>query len=364
MVVKQPEIDGHIGLPEHEVPAEIPSHPTGDILSSKDNLVSSYFRIFRDFRRRDLVQFCEQHDKLYREAIRNHDHLEVTKHYYGLMADVIETYYGDGWHFCPPEFPGQSRADATIRMYRRVADLAGLKPGHAALDLGCGVGGMLRFVAHDSGADVTGITLGENEVEQANQLIHRDGLNQRCQVVQGDCQAMPFESNTFDSVYAVYSLKYYPDLNRVLSEINRVLKPGGRFVAYCLCKSRQFCSDNPEHVKLLNDFEYSTAMPSLHSVQSMTESAAENGLTCVGDEDLSKGKLNWYAYWVRNPLLPWLVSSRLIYGLARTAEAIRILPKGFARFNDTHLAGTLRHIIGGGKTGVLTGSVLLTFEKN
>jgi cyclopropane fatty-acyl-phospholipid synthase-like methyltransferase len=152
-------------------------------LKSKDNLVKSYLRIFRDFRRHDLIEFCEQHDEMYREALRSRDHLAVTKHYYGLMADVIETYYGDGWHFCPPAHKGQSRADATIRMYDRVSSLLDLQPGKTALDLGCGVGGMLRYVARQSGANITGITLGENEVEQANQLIAGEGLDELCNVV-------------------------------------------------------------------------------------------------------------------------------------------------------------------------------------
>ncbi len=332
-------------------------------LKSIDNLLSSYLRIFREFRRRDLIEFCEQHEAMYREALHHQDHLAVTKHYYGLMADVIETYYGDGWHFCPPEFKGQSREDATARMYDRVSGLLQLNPEKHALDLGCGVGGMLRHVARQSGAKITGITLGENEVQQANQLIGAEGLSEQCHVVQGDSQAMPFESESFEGVFAVYALKYYPDLSRVLSEIHRVLKPGGRLVAYCLCKSRKYDDNQPEQRKLLNDFEYSTAMPPLHTVDGTIKTAADAGLTCVFDEDLSDGPLNWYSYWVSNPLLPWMVSSRFVYGLARSAEAVRILPRGFARFNDTFLAGTLRHIIRGGKTGVLTGSALLTFEK-
>lgn len=339
-------------------PAPEPLQP-----NSKDNLVTSYLRIFREFRRRDLTEFCDRHEELYREAVDNQNHLAVTQHYYGLMAEVIETYYGDGWHFCPPEFPGQSRADATTAMYRRVSELLQLQPEKVALDVGCGVGGMLRYLAGHSGARLTGLTLGENEAQQANQLIARDGLSELCRVVQGDCQAMPFESASFDGAYAVYALKYYPDLTRVLGEIHRVLKPGGRLVAYCLCKSKQFRSDRAQDRQLLSDFEYSTAMPPLHSVQSIVEAAGNNGLACVSDEDLSHGQMTWYSYWVRNPLLPWLVSSRVVYGLARSAEAVRILPRGFARFNDTFLAGTLRHIIRGGKTGVLTGSALLTFEK-
>ena len=251
------------------------------------------------------------------------------------MSDVIETYYGEGWHFCPPDHTGQSRADATASMYDKVSDLLRLQPGDRALDLGCGVGGMLRYVAQRTGNPVSGITLGENEVEEANRLIGTAGLQDLCEVVQGDSQAMPFESSTFQAVYAVYALKYYPDLDRVFREIHRVLKPGGRFVAYCLCKSKNYDESEAAHRQLLSDFQYSTAMPPLHTVQGMIEAAADIGLTCVGDEDISVGELNWYSYWVRNPLLPWLVNSRLVYGLARTAEAVRILPRGFARFNDT-----------------------------
>ncbi|MBZ0097453.1 MAG: methyltransferase domain-containing protein, partial [Taibaiella sp.] len=291
------------------------------------------------------------------------DHLAVTRHYYGLMTDVIEAYYGDGWHFCPPEYAGQSRAGATVRMYNRVAELLQIKPGNFALDVGCGVGGMLRYVARYSGANLTGITLAENEVDKANQLIDLERLDGQCQVIQGDSQAMPFESCSFDGVYAVYSLKYYPDLSRVLSEIHRVLKPGGRLTAYCLCKSKQFDPGQSQHRQLLNDFEYSTAMPPMHSVQSIIEAAEISGLKCVEDDDLSRGQLNWYYYWVRNPLFPWVVSSKIVFGLIKAAEAGRIFPNGFARFYDIFLAGTLRHIIRGGRTGVLTGSALLTFEK-
>jgi ubiquinone/menaquinone biosynthesis C-methylase UbiE len=332
-------------------------------LNSKENLFSSYLRIFREFRRHDLTEFCDRHAELYADALASKNHLKVTQHYYGLMADVIETYYGDGWHFCPPEYEGQNRSDSTVRMYNRVSELLQLSPDDFALDVGCGVGGMLRHVARHSGARLTGITLGDNEVVQANQLIGIDGLDDRCRVVQGDSQAMPFESSSFDGVYAVYALKYYPDLSRVLGEIQRVLKPGGRFVAYCLCKSKKFDSNQISHRRLLNEFEYSTGMPPLQSVQSIIAAAAQYGLKCIADDDLSQDGLTWYSFWVRNPLLPWVVSSRAIYGLVKSAEAVRILPKGFARFNDTFLAGTLRHIIQGGKTGILTGSALLTFER-
>ncbi len=331
--------------------------------SKSNSLVGNYLKLFREFRRNDLVGFCEKHDELYREAKATGDHIPVTRHYYGLMASLIATYYGDGWHFCPPQHKGQCRADANLDLYRRLACILELEPGKTSLDVGCGVGGMMRMIARETGANLTGITLGENEVDEGNRLAQQDDIQDICRLVQGDSQAMPFDDQTFDAAYAVYALKYYPTLDRVLSEIHRVLKAGGRFVAYCLCKSNSYLDSNPQHKQVLSQFEYSTAMPSLHSVQSMIAAAEKVGFECSASVDISRRDLTWYSYWVQNPIMPWVVSSRLIYGLTRGAEAIRILPRGFTRFNDTFLAGTLRHIIRGGRMGILTGSALMTFEK-
>jgi len=336
-----------------------PAHKT----ASGDNLLTGYLRLFRDFRRTDLVQFCDEHHRLVEQARQTRDFAEATQHYYGLMAPVIETYYGEGWHFCPPEFPKQSRQDATRRLYRLVVRQLGLDHTKHGLDIGCGIGGMLRFVAKHTGAAMTGLTLGENEVEQANVAIADEGLADRCRVLQGDNCAMPIADETFDAAYAVYSLKYHSNLDIVFQELHRVLKPKGRFAAYCLCKSKIYRREDPTHARILADFEYSTAMPSLHTVDDMIESANRAGLRCVDNVDISTGELTWYSWWVRNPLLPWLVSSPVTYGLTRFCEALRILPRGFAIFNDTFLAGTVRSIIRGGRTGVLTGSALLTFEK-
>jgi sterol 24-C-methyltransferase len=342
----------------------MPTNSPPSVADAKgDNLVSNYLRLFRDFRRNDLDQFFAEHCQLFDEAQQTEDYAAATRHYYGLMTSVIATYYGEGWHFCPPEFNGQNRQAATQRMYRLVADKLDLQPGKQTLDIGCGVGGMVRFLAQHSGAHVTGITLGANEVEQAGNAIAADDLGDLCTVIQGDSRNMPFDDATFDSAYAVYALKYYPNMTTVLGEIHRVLKPGGRFTAYCLCKSKTYRADDPVHAKVLSDFEFSTAMPPLHTVDAIVGSAQDAGLRCVEDIDISTGDLTWYSYWTRNPLLPWLVNSRLTYALARTGEAIRILPRGFARFNDAFLAGTLRHIIRGGRLGILTGSAMLTFQK-
>lgn len=59
---------------------------------------------------------------------------------------------------------------------------------------------------------------------------------------------MPFEDGSFDCGYAIYSLKYFSDLEPIFKEIARVLKPGGRFVVYDLVKTSDFDEECGEHV--------------------------------------------------------------------------------------------------------------------
>jgi len=325
-------------------------------------LVGNYLRALLGFRAQDLERFVEEHERLFTEARRTGDHREVTQAYYRVMGPLIETYYGAGWHFCPPEHPKQSQDEAVLSLHHRISRLLGARPGLRVLDVGSGVGGTMRDIALYSGCHVTGITLGDNEVESAREAAAEAGLTGLCEAVQGDSLNMPFEDASFDSAYAVYALKYYPKLDRVLSEIHRVLKPEGLFAAYCLGRTDGYDPENSEDARIVADFEYATGMPPLPTPSQVTDAAERVGLRVLSRMDLSQ-RWTWYHYWTRNPLLPWLVSSRLIRGLIRLGEWLRILPRGFGRFNDIFLSGTVRLLIEGGRRGVLSGSTLLVFAK-
>jgi demethylmenaquinone methyltransferase / 2-methoxy-6-polyprenyl-1,4-benzoquinol methylase len=51
--------------------------------------------------------------------------------------------------------------------------------------------------------------------------------NPRSRLVEGDAQNIPFVSNTFDSAIIVYSIRNIPDVRKALSELHRILQPGG-----------------------------------------------------------------------------------------------------------------------------------------
>jgi cyclopropane fatty-acyl-phospholipid synthase-like methyltransferase len=327
-----------------------------------EGLGASYLRLLRTFRKKDLVEFCNTHDRLFGDAKRSGEYSKVTEHYYDMMACVIETYYGSSFHFCPPEYPKQSRVEATQGLHYRIARMLAHGAGKNMLDVGCGIGEAIRDIAAYSGGKVTGVTLSQHEVEEGNALIEQIKLMHLCRIVQGDCRDMPFDENTFDSAYAVYALKYFVDLHPVLEETCRVLKPVGLFLVYDIVKTEKYDDTDDRMTDIVGRFEYYCGMPPLHTISETIDVAEETGFACISRMDLSR-EYPWYYPFVASRLFVWMLNSRLLSAGMWMGERFRVLPRGFKQFSDMFLFGTIRVIVEAGEAGILSGSNILVFQK-
>ena len=74
--------------------------------------------------------------------------------------------WGQSFHFSP-KLPGKNWKQSEAAHEARIPAILGLKPGQKCLDCGCGVGGPMRTIASTSGAQVTGITINEYQVQRA-----------------------------------------------------------------------------------------------------------------------------------------------------------------------------------------------------
>ena len=99
--------------------------------------------------------------------------------------------------------------------------------GKKVLEIGCGVGLDLARLAK-GGASVTGIDLSTEAIKLARTNFDQQRLNGSFFVMNGE--AMDFESDHFDMVYAHGVLQYTADPHRMVAEIKRVLKPGGEAI--------------------------------------------------------------------------------------------------------------------------------------
>ncbi len=109
------------------------------------------------------------------------------------------------------------------------------KAGDRALDIGCGGGATMGRLAsrieaaggmgHVSGVDIS--TVSCETSRRNNEEAIRAG---RMDVTQASVESLPFADGSFDIVTTVESFYFWPDPERCLAEVARVVRPGGRFL--------------------------------------------------------------------------------------------------------------------------------------
>ena len=135
---------------------------------------------------------------------------------YDLMVGAIDVVTG-----------GRLRA-----LRRQALDLAGLQPGDAVLDVGCGTG-TLALEAHARVGDtgrVVGVDPAPKQIARARAKAARRGPQVEFRL--GVIEALPFPEGSFDAALSTLMMHHLPDdlKRRGLAEIARALKPGGRLV--------------------------------------------------------------------------------------------------------------------------------------
>jgi ubiquinone/menaquinone biosynthesis C-methylase UbiE len=99
--------------------------------------------------------------------------------------------------------------------------------GKRLLEIGCGTGtDLLQFAR--GGAIVTGVDLSPRSIEIAKRRFEAYGLHGEFAVV--DAEQLSFPDENFDVVYSFGVVHHTPDTERAISEVRRVLKPGGEAI--------------------------------------------------------------------------------------------------------------------------------------
>lgn len=109
--------------------------------------------------------------------------------------------------------------------------------GGSVLEVGVGTG--LALPHYASNVEVTGIDFSEDMLAKARQRVEERALTSIKALRQMDARSLDFADNSFDMVAAMHVLSVVPEPERVMAEIARVLKPGGKVVISNHFKSTQ-----------------------------------------------------------------------------------------------------------------------------
>jgi fatty-acid O-methyltransferase len=114
-----------------------------------------------------------------------------------------------------------------IQLYHATATQNGELAGKQVLEVGCGQGGGASYLTRAlRPASYVGLDLNTTGIEFCRRHHQVPGLD----FIQGNAEDLPYPSESFDAVVNVESSHFYPHFDRFLSEVERVLRPGGAFL--------------------------------------------------------------------------------------------------------------------------------------
>ena len=120
---------------------------------------------------------------------------------------------------------------ANVRTNALVFDVMAVAASDCVLEVGFGGGDLLvRLAGAVPGGRVEGVELSDPMLGRVRARIRRSGLADRVRLHAGSVEALPFDSGRFDCACSVNTIYFWPDLHRGLTELARVLRPGGRLV--------------------------------------------------------------------------------------------------------------------------------------
>jgi cyclopropane fatty-acyl-phospholipid synthase-like methyltransferase len=152
--------------------------------------------------------------------------------YFDLITDEGRLFYGDSFHFGYFRTGSETLAQALDAHTDLIAAMA--RPGSEehVLDVGCGLGAPAVRIAERYGCKITGVNISGEQIRQGRQLIEQQRMSDRVKIARADARALEFPDGAFDAIVCLEAAGDIclreEDKERFVSELHRVLRPGGR----------------------------------------------------------------------------------------------------------------------------------------
>lgn len=127
-----------------------------------------------------------------------------------------------------------------IRWRKKAINLLADGKPKIILDVATGTGDFAVETLKLNPEQVIGVDISEGMLEVGRKKMKTRGYEHKIDLRLGDSENLPFEENKFDAVIVAFGVRNFENLEKGLSEMHRVLKPGGRMVVLEFSKPRAF----------------------------------------------------------------------------------------------------------------------------
>lgn len=116
-----------------------------------------------------------------------------------------------------------------VNWRKKVVSLVAAKKPDTILDIATGTGDLAISLAGTHAKKIIGLDISQGMLSVGRKKIAEKSLEERIELLQADSEDLPFEDNSFDAITVAFGVRNFEHLEQGLSEIHRVLKPGGIF---------------------------------------------------------------------------------------------------------------------------------------
>jgi SAM-dependent methyltransferase len=142
------------------------------------------------------------------------------------------------------------------------------------IDVGCGPGLAVAYAAEVSDGPVVGVDASETMVRHAGRRNRAAVRRGRVEIRRADAARLPYPDAHFSKAGSLNSLQFWPEPERGLAELYRVLEPGGRVAVILMARSDE--SDGPESPPWMAETEAGMRAAGFHGL--VTESRRFGGV--------------------------------------------------------------------------------------
>jgi len=227
----------------------------GDFMNN--NLVFKTYQNFSSF-----FKSLHQINKLMQSKKNVEHHYDLNENIYKLFLDK-DMQYSCGYFYNKNISLDQAQLDKKKHIIEKLQ----IKKDMSVLDIGCGWGGMALQIAKDTGANVKGITLSENQFATAQRRAQEEGLNEKVTFALQDYR---HESNNYDRIVSVGMFEHVgiDYFSEYLYKVHDLLKDSGIFLLHTIGQVSSPTATSPWIRKYIFPGGY---IPSLSEIIKVTE---------------------------------------------------------------------------------------------